>query len=60
MFIIFQMEKRGIVIKCLSLEGQLAKLELMGSGAFQLLQKILHPVSRLVVYFRKIAHFFII
>ncbi|KAF7804937.1 Ribonucleases P/MRP protein subunit POP1 [Senna tora] len=40
-----EMEKGGIIIKCLSLEGQLAKLELMGSGAFQLLQKILHPVT---------------
>ncbi|KAJ1411574.1 Ribonuclease P/MRP, subunit POP1 [Sesbania bispinosa] len=39
-----EMEKRGISINCFSLEGQLAKLELMGSGTFQLLQKILHPV----------------
>ncbi|XP_058728863.1 ribonucleases P/MRP protein subunit POP1-like isoform X2 [Vicia villosa] len=40
-----EMEKRGISITCSSLEGKLAKLELMGSGAFRLLQKILHPVS---------------
>ncbi|XP_061339678.1 ribonucleases P/MRP protein subunit POP1 isoform X2 [Gastrolobium bilobum] len=40
-----EMEKRGFSINCFSLEGQLAKLELMGSGTFQLLQKILHPVS---------------
>ncbi|XP_045830019.1 ribonucleases P/MRP protein subunit POP1-like [Trifolium pratense] len=39
-----EMEKRGISIKCSSLEGQLAKLELMGPKTFQLLQKILHPV----------------
>ncbi|KAK4279855.1 hypothetical protein QN277_011562 [Acacia crassicarpa] len=40
-----EMEKGGIVVRCVSLDGQLAKLELMGSQAFQLLQKILHPVS---------------
>ncbi|KAE9618839.1 putative ribonuclease P [Lupinus albus] len=39
-----EMEKSGISINCVSLEGQLAKIELMGSGTFQLLQKILHPV----------------
>ncbi|CAK8574590.1 unnamed protein product [Lathyrus sativus] len=39
-----EMEKRGISISCSSLEGKLAKLELMGSGTFRLLQKILHPV----------------
>ncbi|KAL2331135.1 hypothetical protein Fmac_018716 [Flemingia macrophylla] len=38
-------EKSGISINCFSLEGQLAKLELIGLGAFQLLQKILHPVG---------------
>ncbi|KAK7262442.1 hypothetical protein RJT34_30015 [Clitoria ternatea] len=40
-----EMEKRGISISCFSLEGQLAKLELIGTKAFQLLQKILHPVG---------------
>ncbi|XP_027936016.1 uncharacterized protein LOC114191059 [Vigna unguiculata] len=40
-----EMEKTGILINCFSLEGQLAKLELIGLGAFQLLQKILHPVG---------------
>ncbi|XP_028770268.1 uncharacterized protein LOC114727720 isoform X2 [Neltuma alba] len=40
-----EMEKDGIVIKYVSLDGQLAKLELMGSKSFQLLQKILHPVT---------------
>ncbi|OIV91014.1 hypothetical protein TanjilG_16974 [Lupinus angustifolius] len=39
-----EMEKSAISINCVSLEGQLAKIELMGSGTFQLLQKILHPV----------------
>jgi len=42
------MEKRGILINCFSLEGQLAKLELFGLGTFQLLQKILHPVGGFV------------
>lgn len=41
-----ELEKRGISINCSSLEGQLAKLELIGSGTFRLLQKILHPVRR--------------
>ncbi|KAL4354775.1 hypothetical protein GQ457_06G031370 [Hibiscus cannabinus] len=36
---------RGITINCFSREGQLAKLELIGCKAFQLLQKIVHPVS---------------
>ncbi|XP_037491232.1 uncharacterized protein LOC105640062 isoform X2 [Jatropha curcas] len=40
-----QMNESGMLVNCFSLEGQLAKLEVMGSGAFQLLQKILHPVS---------------
>ncbi|KAF2290951.1 hypothetical protein GH714_017212 [Hevea brasiliensis] len=38
------MSESGISINCFSLEGQLAKLEVMGSKAFQLLQKILHLV----------------
>ncbi|KAF5745934.1 putative Ribonucleases P/MRP protein subunit POP1 [Tripterygium wilfordii] len=40
-----EMGERGILINCLSLEGQLAKIEVMGSNAFQLLQKTLHPVT---------------
>ncbi|KAH1188058.1 hypothetical protein GmHk_U060248 [Glycine max] len=40
------MEKRVISINCFSLEGQLAKLELIGLGTFQLLQKVLHAVGR--------------
>ncbi|KAM1413484.1 hypothetical protein ACFXTO_026076 [Malus domestica] len=41
-----EMEGRGIVINCSSLEGQLAKLELVGSKAFQLLQRTLIPATR--------------
>ncbi|KAJ6334374.1 hypothetical protein OIU78_011297 [Salix suchowensis] len=40
-----QMNESGILINCLSLEGQLAKLEVMGSKASELLQKTLHPFS---------------
>ncbi|XP_074365122.1 ribonucleases P/MRP protein subunit POP1-like [Apium graveolens] len=32
-------------VNCISLEGQLGKVEVMGSKASQLLQKILHPVK---------------
>ncbi|KAG6653178.1 hypothetical protein CIPAW_05G057600 [Carya illinoinensis] len=38
-----EMDERGCLINCFSLEGQLAKLEVSGLKAFQLLQKILHP-----------------
>lgn len=41
-----EMDKRVISINCFSLEGQLAKLELIGLGTFQLLQKVLHAVGR--------------
>ncbi|TQD79621.1 hypothetical protein C1H46_034798 [Malus baccata] len=41
-----EMEGRDIVINCFSLEGQLAKLELVGSKAFQLLQRTLIPATR--------------
>lgn len=40
-----EMDERGILINCVSLEGQLAKLEVLGIKAFQHLQKILHPVT---------------
>ncbi|KAL7226950.1 hypothetical protein ACSBR1_021923 [Camellia fascicularis] len=40
-----QMDDTGVSINCISLEGKLAKLEVMGSKAFHLLQKILHPVT---------------
>lgn len=41
---VFQMTEDGVSISCLSLEGHLGKLEIMGSKAVQILQKILHPV----------------
>ncbi|KAM4119411.1 hypothetical protein ACJW30_03G056900 [Castanea mollissima] len=40
-----EMDERGILINCVSLEGQLAKLEVLGLKAFEHLQKILHPVT---------------
>ncbi|KAJ7962012.1 Ribonucleases P/MRP protein subunit POP1 [Quillaja saponaria] len=40
-----EMHERGNLINCLSLVGQLGKLELMGSGTFELLQKILYPIT---------------
>ncbi|KNA23153.1 hypothetical protein SOVF_027510 isoform A [Spinacia oleracea] len=36
--------ERGVAVSCTSLDGQLGILEVMGLRAFQLLQKILHPV----------------
>lgn len=39
-----QRSEDGASISCLSLEGHLGKLEIMGSEAVQILQKILHPV----------------
>lgn len=41
-----EMDERRCLVKCFSREGQLAKLEVLGSKAFQHLQKILHPVTR--------------
>ncbi|XP_068303084.1 ribonucleases P/MRP protein subunit POP1 [Pyrus communis] len=41
-----EMEGRDIVINCFSLEGQLAKLECVGSKAFQLLQRTLIPATK--------------
>ncbi|XP_056174507.1 ribonucleases P/MRP protein subunit POP1-like isoform X1 [Syzygium oleosum] len=43
-----EMDEVGSLIRCSSLEGHLAKLEIMGSGAFKLLQKILHPIKHAV------------
>ncbi|XP_057474241.1 ribonucleases P/MRP protein subunit POP1 [Actinidia eriantha] len=40
-----QIDETGVSMNCISLHGKLAKLEVMGSKAFQLLQKILHPVT---------------
>ncbi|KAB1225562.1 Ribonucleases P/MRP protein subunit POP1 [Morella rubra] len=39
------MDERGCLINCCSLEGQLAKLEVLGLRAFKHLQKILHPFT---------------
>jgi len=39
-----QMHESGVSVSCVSLEGQIAKLEIMGSKATQILQKMLHPV----------------
>ncbi|XP_021812687.1 uncharacterized protein C05D11.9 [Prunus avium] len=41
-----EMDNRGILINCFSLEGQLAKLEVVGLKAFQLLQRTLCPTTR--------------
>ncbi|KAL2934893.1 Ribonucleases P/MRP protein subunit POP1 [Bienertia sinuspersici] len=38
----------GVVVACVSLDGKLATLEIMGLQAFQLLQKILRPITFLV------------
>ncbi|KAJ8899138.1 hypothetical protein K2173_011135 [Erythroxylum novogranatense] len=40
-----QLNETGATARCFSLDGQLAKFEVMGSKAFQLLQKTLHPIS---------------
>ncbi|KAK0581103.1 hypothetical protein LWI29_010073 [Acer saccharum] len=40
-----QMNETSTSINCFSLEGKLAKLEVIGSKAFQLLQKTLSPVT---------------
>ncbi|XP_015890689.3 ribonucleases P/MRP protein subunit POP1 isoform X2 [Ziziphus jujuba] len=42
-----EMDERGILINCISLEGELARLEVMGLKAFQLLQKTLNPVTQI-------------
>lgn len=39
------MNETGALLNCFSLEGQLGKLEVTGSKAFQLLQRTLDPVS---------------
>lgn len=45
MLIFIQTNGIGVEVGCVSLDGQLAKLEVLGSQAFQLLQKILHPIT---------------
>ncbi|KAL3517357.1 hypothetical protein ACH5RR_019946 [Cinchona calisaya] len=39
------MNLNGRSVSCVSLEGELAKLDLIGSRAYLLVQKILHPVT---------------
>lgn len=40
-----KMDETGIMVDCVSLDGQLARLEVLGLRAFQLLQRILHPFA---------------
>ncbi|CAN8314445.1 unnamed protein product [Cochlearia groenlandica] len=40
-----QMDETGFTVDCFSLEGQLAKLEIFGPKASDLLRKTLHPVT---------------
>ncbi|KAK9749130.1 hypothetical protein RND81_02G104200 [Saponaria officinalis] len=35
----------GVVVDCVSLDGQLGRIDVMGEGAFKILQKILHPLT---------------
>lgn len=45
----FQMNEKGVLVSCVSLDGKLGTLEVMGSGALQLLQKILRPITLCVI-----------
>ncbi|THU44047.1 hypothetical protein C4D60_Mb02t03250 [Musa balbisiana] len=36
----------GVYVRCFALEGQIARLEVMGSKAIKMIKKILHPVSQ--------------
>ncbi|XP_042401843.1 ribonucleases P/MRP protein subunit POP1-like isoform X1 [Zingiber officinale] len=40
-----QMHEFGSDVRCFKIEGQVARLDVMGSKATQMLEKILHPVS---------------
>ncbi|CAL5049774.1 unnamed protein product [Urochloa decumbens] len=40
-----QIQDYGAVVKCCSLEGKLARLEVMGCKAMQSLKKMLHPIK---------------
>ncbi|KAL1226232.1 Ribonucleases P/MRP protein subunit POP1 [Cardamine amara subsp. amara] len=40
-----QMNETGVSVDCISLEGQLAKIEIFGPKASHLLQKTLHPIT---------------
>ncbi|KAK7329481.1 hypothetical protein VNO77_23650 [Canavalia gladiata] len=50
-----EMETSGSSVNCFSLKGQLAKLELIGLGVFQHLQKILHPVEGIMQLKKHVA-----
>ncbi|XP_074263012.1 ribonucleases P/MRP protein subunit POP1 [Silene latifolia] len=39
------MNETGVMVDCVSLDGQLGRIDVMGEGAFQILQKILHPLT---------------
>ncbi|XP_077218174.1 ribonuclease Ps isoform X2 [Tasmannia lanceolata] len=39
------MHENGVSVNCFSLDGKFARLEVMGSKATQVIQKILHPIS---------------
>ncbi|CAD5192791.1 unnamed protein product [Musa acuminata subsp. malaccensis] len=41
-----EMHECGVYVRCFSLEGQIARLEVMGSKAIKMIKKILHPVSQ--------------
>ncbi|URD90880.1 Ribonucleases P MRP protein subunit POP1 containing protein [Musa troglodytarum] len=41
-----QMHECGVYVRCFTLEGQIARLEVMGSKAIKMIKKILHPVSQ--------------
>jgi len=40
-----QIQDSGGVVKCCSLEGKIARLEVMGFKAMQSLKKMLHPIK---------------
>ncbi|KAF7043085.1 hypothetical protein CFC21_052519 [Triticum aestivum] len=43
-----QMQDSGVLVNCCSLEGKIARLEVMGCKAMQSLKSILHPVSKIL------------
>ncbi|KAI4998983.1 hypothetical protein ZWY2020_054847 [Hordeum vulgare] len=43
-----QMQDSGVLVNCCSLEGKIARLEVMGCKAMQSLKSILHPVSKVL------------
>ncbi|KAG8090420.1 hypothetical protein GUJ93_ZPchr0011g28065 [Zizania palustris] len=47
-----QMQESGDMVKCCSLEGKMARLDVMGCKAMQSLKSILHPVSNPSMFIR--------